>query len=188
MKNPPHRGAIIGEDMLGEPGLTVADAAARLGISRHSQPCHPRSCRRRPEPRGAARACRPRHRACVAGAAGKLRPRPRARWQGARRATTRRCLNRPSDRSSARRSCPHPAHIRNGFSTNEADRGHTSKGSNPRNSAGVGLKRTEKDRTSLGSNPTVTASLEAPETPVIPRNSGAFSLLGIVPWQRNGNN
>ncbi len=34
MKNPPHPGAIIGEDVLGELGLTIAEAAARLGISR----------------------------------------------------------------------------------------------------------------------------------------------------------
>jgi addiction module HigA family antidote len=34
MKNPPHPGAIIGEDVLGELGLTVAEAAARLGVSR----------------------------------------------------------------------------------------------------------------------------------------------------------
>lgn len=34
MKNPPHPGAIIGEDVIGELGLTVADAAARLGVSR----------------------------------------------------------------------------------------------------------------------------------------------------------
>lgn len=34
MKNPPHPGRIIGEDVLGELGLTVAVAAARLGVSR----------------------------------------------------------------------------------------------------------------------------------------------------------
>lgn len=34
MKNPPHPGEIIGEDVLGELGLTVAEAAARLGVSR----------------------------------------------------------------------------------------------------------------------------------------------------------
>lgn len=34
MKNPPHPGAVIGEDVLGELGLTVAEAAARLGVSR----------------------------------------------------------------------------------------------------------------------------------------------------------
>ena len=34
MKNPPHPGQIIGEDVLGELGLTVAEAAARLGVSR----------------------------------------------------------------------------------------------------------------------------------------------------------
>lgn len=34
MRNPPHPGAIIGEDVLGELGLSVAEAAARLGISR----------------------------------------------------------------------------------------------------------------------------------------------------------
>lgn len=34
MKNPPHPGSIIGEDVLGELGLTVSEAAARLGVSR----------------------------------------------------------------------------------------------------------------------------------------------------------
>ncbi|PZU40879.1 MAG: addiction module antidote protein, HigA family [Microbacterium sp.] len=34
MKNPPHPGTVIGEDVLGELGLTVAEAAARLGVSR----------------------------------------------------------------------------------------------------------------------------------------------------------
>lgn len=34
MKNPPHPGEIIGEDMVAELGLTVAEAAARLGVSR----------------------------------------------------------------------------------------------------------------------------------------------------------
>lgn len=34
MKNPPHPGAIIGEDVLDELGLTVAEASARLGVSR----------------------------------------------------------------------------------------------------------------------------------------------------------
>lgn len=34
MKYPPHPGMIIGEDVLGELGLTVAEAAARLGVSR----------------------------------------------------------------------------------------------------------------------------------------------------------
>lgn len=34
MKHPPHPGEIIAEDVLGELGLTVAEAAARLGISR----------------------------------------------------------------------------------------------------------------------------------------------------------
>ncbi|GLI27615.1 transcriptional regulator [Agromyces rhizosphaerae] len=34
MKHPPHPGEIIGEDVLGELGLTVAEAAARLGVSR----------------------------------------------------------------------------------------------------------------------------------------------------------
>lgn len=34
MENPPHPGSIIGEDVLGELGLTVAEAAARLGVSR----------------------------------------------------------------------------------------------------------------------------------------------------------
>ncbi|MEO2129636.1 MAG: HigA family addiction module antitoxin [Microbacterium sp.] len=34
MKSPPHPGQIIGEDVLGELGLTVAEAAARLGVSR----------------------------------------------------------------------------------------------------------------------------------------------------------
>ena len=34
MRNPPHPGTIIGEDVLGELGLTVAEAAARLGVSR----------------------------------------------------------------------------------------------------------------------------------------------------------
>ncbi len=34
MKNPPHPGAVIGEDVLGELRLTVAEAAARLGVSR----------------------------------------------------------------------------------------------------------------------------------------------------------
>lgn len=34
MKNPPHPGAIIGEDVLGELDLTVSEAAARLGVSR----------------------------------------------------------------------------------------------------------------------------------------------------------
>lgn len=29
MKNPPHPGEIIGEDVIGEVGLTVAEAAAR---------------------------------------------------------------------------------------------------------------------------------------------------------------
>jgi addiction module HigA family antidote len=34
MKDPPHPGLIIGEDVLGELGLTVAESAARLGVSR----------------------------------------------------------------------------------------------------------------------------------------------------------
>lgn len=34
MKSPPHPGQIIGEDVLGELGLTVVVAAARLGVSR----------------------------------------------------------------------------------------------------------------------------------------------------------
>ncbi len=34
MKNPPHPGEILGEDVIGELGLTVAEAAARLGVSR----------------------------------------------------------------------------------------------------------------------------------------------------------
>ncbi|WP_067248320.1 HigA family addiction module antitoxin [Microbacterium resistens] len=34
MKVPPHPGEILGEDVIGELGLTVADAAARLGVSR----------------------------------------------------------------------------------------------------------------------------------------------------------
>ena len=34
MKNPPHPGAILGEDVLAELGLTVGEAAARLGVSR----------------------------------------------------------------------------------------------------------------------------------------------------------
>lgn len=34
MKNPPHPGAIIGEDVLGELDLTVSEAASRLGVSR----------------------------------------------------------------------------------------------------------------------------------------------------------
>ena len=34
MKNPPHPGEIIGEDVIGELGLSVAEAAARLGVSR----------------------------------------------------------------------------------------------------------------------------------------------------------
>lgn len=34
MKNPPHPGAIIGEDVLGELDLTVSEVAARLGVSR----------------------------------------------------------------------------------------------------------------------------------------------------------
>ncbi len=34
MKNPSHPGAALREDVLGELGLTVAEAAARLGVSR----------------------------------------------------------------------------------------------------------------------------------------------------------
>ena len=34
MKNPPHPGVVLGEDVLGELGLTVVEAAARLGVSR----------------------------------------------------------------------------------------------------------------------------------------------------------
>ncbi|MDQ1073879.1 MULTISPECIES: HigA family addiction module antitoxin [Microbacterium] len=34
MKHPPHPGEIIGEDVLGELDLTVAEAAARLGVAR----------------------------------------------------------------------------------------------------------------------------------------------------------
>ena len=34
MNNPPHPGEIIREDVLGELELTVAEAAARLGVSR----------------------------------------------------------------------------------------------------------------------------------------------------------
>jgi addiction module HigA family antidote len=34
MKNPPHPGVIIGEDVLGELSLTVAEAAERLGVAR----------------------------------------------------------------------------------------------------------------------------------------------------------
>jgi antitoxin HigA-1 len=34
MKNPPHPGSIIGEDVLGELGLTVSEAASRLGVAR----------------------------------------------------------------------------------------------------------------------------------------------------------
>lgn len=34
MKHPPHPGTIIGEDVIAELGLTVAEAAARLGVSR----------------------------------------------------------------------------------------------------------------------------------------------------------
>lgn len=34
MKNPPHPGTILGEDVLVELGLTVAEAAARLGVAR----------------------------------------------------------------------------------------------------------------------------------------------------------
>lgn len=34
MKNPPHPGQVLGEDVLGELGLTVVEAAARLGVSR----------------------------------------------------------------------------------------------------------------------------------------------------------
>lgn len=34
MKNPTHPGEIIREDVLAELGLTVAEAAARLGVSR----------------------------------------------------------------------------------------------------------------------------------------------------------
>ena len=34
MKNPPHPGEIIREDVLSELGLTVAEAADRLGVSR----------------------------------------------------------------------------------------------------------------------------------------------------------
>jgi antitoxin HigA-1 len=34
MKKPPHPGELLGEDVLGELELTVAEAAARLGVSR----------------------------------------------------------------------------------------------------------------------------------------------------------
>jgi len=34
MKNPVHPGEILREDVLGELGLSVGDAAARLGVSR----------------------------------------------------------------------------------------------------------------------------------------------------------
>lgn len=34
MKNPPHPGEIIAEDVLAELGLSVVEAASRLGISR----------------------------------------------------------------------------------------------------------------------------------------------------------
>ena len=34
MKDPPHPGVIIGEDVLAELGLSVVEAAARLGVSR----------------------------------------------------------------------------------------------------------------------------------------------------------
>lgn len=34
MKNPPHPGEVLGEDVLSELGLTVVEAAARLGVSR----------------------------------------------------------------------------------------------------------------------------------------------------------
>ncbi|QAY61784.1 addiction module antidote protein, HigA family [Microbacterium protaetiae] len=34
MKYPPHPGAIIGEDVIAELGLSVVEAAARLGVSR----------------------------------------------------------------------------------------------------------------------------------------------------------
>ena len=34
MKNPPHPGEIIREDVLAELGLTIAETAARLGVSR----------------------------------------------------------------------------------------------------------------------------------------------------------
>lgn len=34
MKNPPHPGEVLAEEVLTELGLTVAEAAARLGVSR----------------------------------------------------------------------------------------------------------------------------------------------------------
>ena len=34
MKNPPHPGEILREDVIAELGLTVAETAARLGVSR----------------------------------------------------------------------------------------------------------------------------------------------------------
>ena len=34
MKYPPHPGVVIGEDVLAELGLSVVEAAARLGVSR----------------------------------------------------------------------------------------------------------------------------------------------------------
>lgn len=34
MKNPPHPGEIIREDVIAELGLTIAETAARLGVSR----------------------------------------------------------------------------------------------------------------------------------------------------------
>ena len=51
MKTPVHPGEILREDVLAELGLSVSEAASRLGISRGAQQGVARPCSDQPEPR-----------------------------------------------------------------------------------------------------------------------------------------
>ena len=51
MKNPVHPGEILRDDVLAELGLSVSDAAERLGVSRVTlSPSSSRACPGEPEP------------------------------------------------------------------------------------------------------------------------------------------
>ena len=80
MKNPPHPGSIIGEDVLAALGLTVAEAAARLGgLPRYAESGYSRARGRESRSCCATGAGRCGYRTRVTVGAGQPRPRPGAR-------------------------------------------------------------------------------------------------------------
>jgi len=78
LKTPVHPGEVLREDVLADLGLSVGEAAARLGISRVtlSRVLHGHA-RVSPQPGRASGGGRCRHRPCLAGHA--VGPRPRCR-------------------------------------------------------------------------------------------------------------